>query len=162
MCAAVLLIIVMTMVFPLPQVPLIVPIGGALISYVIAPIVGTRGLHAGLANYYRRSRHDHRRRLDNHGLRSRYNHWCWSDYDWNRQPQSNGDTESSRMRGQGQDKACTTQEHCQTKHPWECAYAFHCSILLCLRLTISFGTTCVLLLLMWLTIISLLSTYLPS
>ena len=39
------------------------------------------------------------------------------DHDWNRQSQPNGDMEPSRMRGQGQGKACDTQEHHQTKHP---------------------------------------------
>jgi hypothetical protein len=84
MCAVVLLIIVMTMVFPVPPVPMIAPIVGALIPYVIAPVVGTHKLHARLANYHQRPRHDHWHRLDNHGLRSRYNHWYRSNHDWNR------------------------------------------------------------------------------
>jgi hypothetical protein len=119
LCAAVLLIIVMTVVFPVPPVPM------------IAPIVGTLIPHTGFASYHRRSRHDHWRRLDNHWRRSRYNHWCRGDHDWNRQSQPNRDMEPSRVRGQGQEKACDTQKHHQTKHPWECAYAFHCSNLLC-------------------------------
>jgi hypothetical protein len=98
MYAVVLLIIVMTVVFPLPPAPLIAAIGGALIPYVIAPVVGALRLHAGLANYYRRSRHDHWRRLDNHGPRSCYNYRCRSDYDWNRKSQPNRDTKPSRMR----------------------------------------------------------------
>jgi hypothetical protein len=94
MCAAVLLIIVMTVVFP---VPMIAPVVGTLRPYMIAPIVGTLRLHAGLANYNRWSRHDHWHRLDNHGLRSRYNHWCRGDHDWNRQSQPNGDMEPSSV-----------------------------------------------------------------
>ena len=93
MCAAVLLIIVMIVVFPVPM---------------IAPVVGMLRLHVRLANYNRWSRHDHWRRLDNHGLRSRYNHWCMDDYDRNQQSQPNGDMEPSRMRGSGQSKACDT------------------------------------------------------
>ena len=104
-----LLIIVMMMVFPVPPGPTITSVVGALIPYVIAPVVETLKLHTRLANYHRRSRHDHWHRLDNHGLRSRYNHRCRSDYDWNRQSQPNGDTEPSRMRGQGQGQACDTQ-----------------------------------------------------
>ena len=94
MCAAVLLIIVRTVVFP---VPMITPLVGTLIPYMIALVVGTLILHAGLANYNRWSRHNYWRRLDNHGLRSRYNHWCRSDHDWNRQSQPNGDMESSSV-----------------------------------------------------------------
>jgi hypothetical protein len=109
MCAAVLLIIVMTVVFPVPPVPMIASIVGVLIPYVIAPVVGTLKLHARLANYHRWSRHDHWRRLDNHGLRSLDNHRCRGDHDWNRQCQPNGDMEPSRMRGYGQGKACDTQ-----------------------------------------------------
>jgi hypothetical protein len=104
----VFLIIVMTVMLPVPPVPLIASIVGVLIPHVIAPVVGTLRLRAGFAHYYRRSRHDHWRRLDDHGLRSCYNYWCRSDYDWNRQAQPNRDTEPSRMRGQGQGKACDT------------------------------------------------------
>ena len=83
MDAAVLLVIVMTVVFPVPM---------------ITPVVGTLILHAGLANYNRWSRHNYWHRLDNHGLRSRYNYWCRGDHNWNRQSQLNGDMEPCSMR----------------------------------------------------------------
>ena len=83
MCAAVLLIIVMTVVFPVPM---------------IAPVVGTLRLHVGLANYNRWSCHDHWHRLDKHGLRSRYNYWCRGDHNWNRQSQLDGDMEPCSVR----------------------------------------------------------------
>ena len=86
LCAAVLLIIVMTVVFPVPPVPMITSIVGTLIP------------HTGFASYHRRSRHDHWRRLDNHGRWSHYNHWCRGDHDWNRQSQPNGNMEPSRVR----------------------------------------------------------------
>src|SRR5215510_4292759 len=133
LCAAVLLIIVMTVVFPVPPVPM------------IAPIVGTRRLHTGLANYYRRPRHNHWRRRDNHRLRAHYNHWCRGDHDWNRQSQPNGNMEPSRVRSYRQGKAYDTQEHHQTKHPWESAYVFHGSIRICLWWTASFGAAYMLL-----------------
>ena len=93
MCAAVLLIIVMTVVFPVPM---------------ITPVVGTLILHAGLANYNWWSRHNYWRRLDNHGLWSRYNHWCRSDHDRNRQSQPNGDMKPSSVRSERQGKAGDT------------------------------------------------------
>jgi hypothetical protein len=68
----------------------------------------------------------------------------------------------SRVRSERQGKACDTQYHHQTEYPWECVYAFHGSILLCLWWTVPFDATYVLLALVWLAIISLLTTYLRS
>jgi hypothetical protein len=77
---------------------MIASIVGALIPHVIAPVVGMLIPHIGLANYHRWSRHDHWRRLDNHGLRSPYHDWGRSDHDRHRQSQSNGDMQPSRVR----------------------------------------------------------------
>jgi hypothetical protein len=89
---------VMTVVFPVPPVPMITSIVRALIPHVIAPVVGTLIPHTGLAYYHRRSRHDHWRRLDNHGLRSPYKHWGRGNHYRYRQSQPNGDMQPSRVR----------------------------------------------------------------
>jgi hypothetical protein len=89
---------VMTAVFPVPPVPMIASRVGVLIPYVIAPVVATLIPHTGLANYHRRSRYDHWRRLDNHGLWSPYHYWSRSNYDRYRQSQPNGDMQSSCVR----------------------------------------------------------------
>jgi hypothetical protein len=100
---------VMTVVFPVPPVPMISSIVGALIPDVITPVMGTLIPHTGLANYHRWSCHDYWRRLDNHGLRSPYHYWGRGDHDRHRQSQPNGDMEASSVRIERQGKACDTQ-----------------------------------------------------
>jgi hypothetical protein len=93
-----LLIMVMTVVFPVPPVPMIASRDRALIPYAITSVVGTLIPHTGLANYHRWSRYDHWRRLDNHGLWAPYHYWGRGNYDWHRQSQPNGDMQPSRVR----------------------------------------------------------------